>query len=128
MPTQADVRRIALALPETVEEPGRFAFAVMNKGKAKGFAWVWMERQTDKGPRVPRPDVLAIRVAGEEAKQFLIGSAPATFFTEPHYHGFPAILTWLEAISPEQLEELLVGGWRLQAPRPLVAAFDARPR
>jgi len=44
MATQADVRRIALSLPETEEAPGRFAFSVRNKGKVKGFVWVWMER------------------------------------------------------------------------------------
>jgi hypothetical protein len=35
MATQADVRRIALALPGAEELPDRFAFGVSNKGKAK---------------------------------------------------------------------------------------------
>ena len=42
MATQRDVRRIARALPDSVEADDRFAFSVMNKGKAKGFAWVWL--------------------------------------------------------------------------------------
>ena len=37
MATQADVRRIALSLPETEEAPDRFAFSVRNEGKLKGF-------------------------------------------------------------------------------------------
>lgn len=37
MATQADVRRIALSLPDTVEAPNHFAFSVRNKGKLKGF-------------------------------------------------------------------------------------------
>src|SRR4029077_792286 len=37
MATQDDVRQIALSLPATEEVPGRFAFAVRNKGKLKGF-------------------------------------------------------------------------------------------
>jgi len=39
-----ELRTLALALPETTEEEGRLAFAVMNKGKPKGIAWVWLER------------------------------------------------------------------------------------
>jgi hypothetical protein len=46
MATRADVRRIALSLPETGEEDGRFAFWVRNGAKQRGFAWVWLERGT----------------------------------------------------------------------------------
>ena len=117
MATQEDVRRIALGLPGASEEEGRFAFSVDNKGKPKAFAWVWNERIVPKKPRVPNPEVLAVRVAGEEAKQFLIGAVPETFFTEPHYNGFPAVLLRLGAIEAEQLESLIIDGWRCQAPR-----------
>jgi hypothetical protein len=51
MATQADVRRIALSLPGTVETPNHFAFSVRNKGKLKGFVWVWMERVHPKKAR-----------------------------------------------------------------------------
>ena len=44
MADQADVRRIAMALPETVAAEDGFAFSVLNKGQPKGIAWVWMER------------------------------------------------------------------------------------
>jgi len=37
MARQADVRRVALSLPQTVEAPKHFAFSVRNKGKPKGF-------------------------------------------------------------------------------------------
>jgi hypothetical protein len=127
MATQEDVRRIALGLPGASEEAGRFAFSVDNKGKPKAFAWVWNERIEPKKPRVPNPDVLAVRVAGEEAKQFLIGAVPGTFFTEPHYNGFPAVLLRLGAIEAEQLESLIIDGWRCQAPKALVREFDAKP-
>ena len=126
MATQEDVRRIALGLPGASEEAGRFAFSVDNKGKPKAFAWVWNERIVPKKPRVPNPEVLAVRVAGEEAKQFLIGAVPGTFFTEPHYNGFPAVLLRLAAIEAEQLESLIIGGWRCQAPKALVREFDAK--
>ena len=126
MATLDDVRAIARALPETVESDGRFGFAVMNRGKAKSFVWSWNERVEAKKPRVENLGVVAIRVAGEEAKQFLIGAAPGICFTEPHYDGFPAILVRLEPCPRAQLEDLLVDGWRIQAPKALVRAFEAR--
>ena len=48
MATQADVRRIALSFPAAEEATDRFAFSVPNKGKLKGFVWVWMERVVPK--------------------------------------------------------------------------------
>jgi hypothetical protein len=125
---QSDVRRIALALPETVEGDDRFAFSVMNKGKAKGFAWVWQERIHPKKARVPNPDVLAVRVSDEAEKEELIASDPDAFFTEPHYNGFPAVLVRLAAVDIEELRELLTDAWRCQAPKALIQAFDDPPR
>jgi hypothetical protein len=55
---QRDVRRIARSLPGVREEEGRFAFNVENKGRPKGFAWVWLERIEPKKARVPNPDVI----------------------------------------------------------------------
>ena len=64
-------------------------------------------------------------MAGEEDKQSLIGADPEKFFTEPHYNGFPAILVRLPAIDVSELSELLIDGWRIQAPRALVREYDA---
>ena len=124
MADQDDVRRIALALPETVEDNDRFAFSVLNKGKSKGICWVWNERTQEKQPKVPNPEVLAVRVAGEGAKAELLAADPEVFFTEPHYNGFPAILVRLAAIGEEELRELILDGWRIQAPKALVKASD----
>jgi hypothetical protein len=120
MADQGDVRRIALALPETSEEAGRFAFAVLNRGKQKGFVWSWLERVEPKKARVPRDDVVAVRVADQEEKELLLAADPAKFFTEPHYNGYPAVLVRLPAIGVEELEGLIVEAWRCQAPRALV--------
>jgi hypothetical protein len=122
---QDDVRRIALALPGVSEGSDRFAFSVVNKGKAKGFAWSWAERVDPKKARVINNDVLAIRVDGESEKQSLIAADPDKFFTEPHYNGFPAILVRLAAVEADELEELLIDGWRLQAPRDAVKEYEA---
>jgi len=128
MATQNDARRAALALPDTVEGDDRFAFSVMNKGKAKGIAWVWMERIDPKKARVPNPDVLAIRVSDDAEKQALLAEDGDKFFTEPHYNGYPAILVRLAAIEPDELEELIIDAWRCMAPKALVAAYDEEAR
>jgi hypothetical protein len=124
MADQEDVRRLALALPEVRESDERFAFSVLNKGKEKGFAWVWLERITPKKARVPNPDVLAVRVAGNDEKESLLAADGEKFFTEPHYNGFPAVLVRLPAIEVDELRELLIDGWRCQAPRALVKEYD----
>jgi hypothetical protein len=121
---QADVRRIALSLPGTIEGVDRFAFSVHNRGKEKGFAWAWMERVTPKKPRVPRADVLAIRVAGQQDKEMLLAADAVKFFTEPHYNGFPAVLVRLPAVGVDELAELITDAWRCQAPRALVESFE----
>ena len=126
MADQADVRRIALSLPETSEGAERFAFAVRNRDKQKGFVWVWMERVAPKKPRVPNPEVLAVRVADLEEKEMLLAADPDKFFTEPHYNGFPAILVRLPAIGVEELEGLIREAWRCQAPRALVDELARR--
>jgi hypothetical protein len=121
MATQADVRRIALALPGTEETPDHFAFSVRNKGKLKGFVWVWMERVTPKKPRVPQPKVLAARVANLVDKDFMIRLNPDKFFTEPHYDGFPAILIRLPAVTARELRPIIAEAWRCLAPKDLLA-------
>lgn len=121
MATQADVRRIALALPETEEAEDRFAFSVRNKSKLKGFVWVWMERIEPKKPRVPQPDVIAVRVPSLADKDRILASDPTKFFTEPHYNGFPAVLVNLPAITVRDLKPLVTQAWRCQAPADLSA-------
>lgn len=120
MASQADVRRIALALPEAQEEPG-FSFTV----GGKGFAWPWMERVDPKKARVPNPDVIGVRVANELEKQALLSLDTDVFFTEPHYDGYPAVLVRLPAIDLGLLEKVLTDAWRCRAPKKLAAEFGA---
>ncbi|MFL5494621.1 MAG: MmcQ/YjbR family DNA-binding protein [Gemmatimonadales bacterium] len=119
MATQRDVRRIALSLPATEEAPDHFAFSVRNKGKLKGFVWVWMERVVPRKARVPQPEVIAVRVANLYDKDFLLGLDPVRFFTEPHYDGFPAVLVRLPAVTARELRPLITEAWRSQAPKQL---------
>lgn len=121
MADQDDVRRIALALPQAVGDEESFSFGVRYpSGKQKSFAWVWLERLDPKKGRVPQPDVVAVRVPNEGAKQELLASDPAKFFTEQHYDGFPAILVRLAEVEEGELTELLTDAWRCQAPKALV--------
>lgn len=128
MATQADVRRIALSLPETEETRNHFAFSVRNKGKLKGFVWVWMERIAPGKARVPQPKVIAVRVANLFDKDFLLSLDPAKFFTEPHYDGFPAVLVRLPAVTARELRPLITEAWRCQAPKDLDPKQPAAPR
>lgn len=124
MADQEDVRRIALALPDTIEDGTHFGFAVLNKGKPKGFVWAWNERVAPKKPRVRSQEVVAIRVTDLGEKELLLGSGGEKFFTEPHYNGFPAILVRLPLIEVDELQALIEDAWRCQAPKSLVAAWE----
>ena len=120
MADPADVRRMALALPETSEGSDGLRFFV----GGKQFCWPWMERIDPRKPRVPNSSVLAVRVANELEKQGLLALDPEVFFTEPHYDGYPAVLIRLAEIDLVLLEQVLTDAWRARAPRGLVRALD----
>ena len=126
MATQANVRRIALSLAAVEEAKDRFAFSVMNKGKLKGFVWVWLERVEPKKARVPNPGVIALRVANNGQKEALLSADPEKFFTEPHYNGYPAVLVRLSAVTVADLKVLIEEAWRCQAPAELARKPKAR--
>lgn len=106
MVTHEDVRTLALALPDTRED-GPLVFSVRNGDTYKGIAWPWRERVQPRKPRVVNHDVLAVRVADLDAKEMLLLADPDTFFTEPHYDGYPAVLVRLERITRTALRGLL---------------------
>lgn len=114
-----------MALPGAQEGTDRFAFYVMDKGKPKGFAWVWHERLDPKKPRVPNPGVLAIRVANNAQKDLILSSDKRKFLTEPHYNGFPAVLVRLKEVTVADLRVLLEEAWRCRAPKSLTARPSA---
>jgi hypothetical protein len=123
--SQEQVRELTRSLPETGEETGRFTFFVVNKGKRKSIAWVWLERIEPKNARVPNLNVLAVRVPSLDWKEAHIASNPKTFFTEPHYNNYPAIMVRLKTVELEELFKMLRDAWLIQAPRVLVTAHAA---
>jgi hypothetical protein len=120
-----DVRRIALALPETSEKSshGNAAWRVRDKL----FVWERPLRRADiqaLGDSAPPGPILGARVDHVGVKAALIGDDPEVFFTTPHFDGYPAVLVQLERIPLDELEELIVEAWLVQAPKRLVKDYE----
>jgi len=71
------------------------------------------------------PDALVLRVADMGEREALLQGEPDAFFSTPHYDGYPYVLVRLEAVDPVELGELIEDAWRTQAPKRLVAEYDA---
>jgi hypothetical protein len=127
MASWEDVRRLALALPETSEKTTFGEFAAWQV-RAKTFAWERPLRDSDLaalGDAAPTGPILAARIPDEGAKEALIADEPGVYFTIPHFNGYPAILVRLAEIDLEELEEILVEAWMCKAPKRLAAAYRA---
>jgi hypothetical protein len=111
MATADDVRAILARLPDAAEGPDELHYRV----RGKPICWPWQERPRAVGRRVPNPDVLAIRVAGEDRKQDLLALDAGAFFTEPHYDGYPAVQVRLDAIDDALLAEVIRQAWQSRA-------------
>jgi hypothetical protein len=120
-----DVRRIALALPETAERVGRTA-----QWRVKDTLFVWerplgKKDRADLGVEAPPLDapILGARIADEGVRQALIGDDPDVYFTIPHFDGYPAILVRLDRIEVDELAELITEAWLLRAPKRVAIAY-----
>jgi hypothetical protein len=119
-----DVRRIALALPETSERPshGNVSWRVRDKL----FVWERPLRQADVralGDAAPVGPVLGARVEHVGAKEALLADDPSIYFTTPHFDGYPAILIRLDEIDVDELAEVIVEAWLVQAPKRLAKEY-----
>ena len=125
MATWDDVRRLALTLPETAERVSRDGLAAWDV-RDKTFAWERPLRPADRkalGPAAPQGPVLAARVPDLGAKEALLAEAGDTWFTTPHFQGYPAILARLDQATVADLEELLVEAWLSRAPKRLAKEY-----
>ena len=112
MVSHDDVRRIALALPETHERAsygGRPSFRTTQRM----FTWIRED-----------PEALVVWVESEEDKDAMVGSEPAKFFTTDHYAGSPIVLVRLDAVDVDEATELITDSWRVRGPKKLVAAWE----
>lgn len=124
MASWADVRRIALALPETNERSSRDLSQWRVKDKL--FVWERPLRRKDieaLGDSVPGGPILGARVEHIGAKEALLADDPDLFFTTPHFDGYPAILVRLDRITVEDLDEVIVEAWLARAPKRLAKAY-----
>lgn len=124
MPDWDDVRRIALALPETTEEDlhGLPSWRV----RRRLFVWERPLRKSDLralGDSAPDGPILGARVEHLGVKKALIADDPEGFFTIPHFEGYPAVLVLIERIPPEVLEEVIVEAWVARAPKRLAREY-----
>jgi hypothetical protein len=119
-----DVRRIALALPETSEQISRdLAFW---RVRDKGFVWERPLRPADLralGDGAPTGPILGARVDHLIAKEAMLADEPGVFFTTPHFDGYPAVLIRLDEINVEELEEVIVEAWLARAPKRLAQQY-----
>lgn len=124
MATWDDVRRIALALPETDEVMSRGTTAW--RVRAKLFVWQRPLRESDRralGAAAPNGPILGARVEHLGAKEAMLGDDPTVYFTTPHFDGYPAVLVRLAEIDVAELEELIVEAWLVRAPKRTAQAF-----
>jgi hypothetical protein len=108
----ADVRRIATALPGVVEiDSEGFDFRVGNKG----FVWSYPERRPGQRREI-RTDIAVLYVGDEAEKQALLLGEPDVFFTTPGYDGWPLVMLRLDQVTPRRLAELVTDAWHMRAP------------
>ena len=121
-----DVRRIALALPETGERLSR----ELRQWRVRDKLFVWERplRRADLealGDEAPDGPILGARVEHLGAKEALLADASRLYLTTPHFDGYAAILVRLDAIGAQDLDELIVEAWLARAPKRLAEAYLA---
>jgi hypothetical protein len=121
-----DVAAIALALPETTEQPmhGWRTWRV----RKKLFVWErpLSQKEVDAlGEMASDGAILGARVPDEGAKRALTESEPEIYFTTPHFDRSATVLVLLDRIPRADLEEAIVEAWLCRAPKRLADAYLA---
>jgi len=108
------VRRLILAFPGVEEGPsyGTPGFRVRKKFLAR----MWEDGET-----------LVVK-CGDEERDFRMQSDPKTFYITDHYRGYPTVLIHLARVRRDDLRDVLEEAWRRNAPKRLVAEYDAAVR
>jgi hypothetical protein len=119
-----DVRRIALALPETSERVSR----ERSQWRVKDKLFVWerplRRSEIESFPGMaPDGPILGARVEHLVAKEALLADDPKVFFTTSHFDGYPAVLVRLQRIGLTDLQEVVTEAWLARAPRRLAESY-----
>jgi hypothetical protein len=126
--TWDDVRRIALALPETDEKVSRDNRQW--RVKEKLFVWERPLRKSDLaalGDSAPEGPLLGVRTEHLVAKEAILADPSGVFCTIPHFDGYPAVLAKLDEIGVAELEDVIEEAWLARAPKRVAQAYlDAR--
>ena len=129
MTSMQDLKGIALALPEAVQETrddGRPAYLV--GGKLFCFHRVPRRDALDDDTGECLDDVLAFRLADEEMKSMWLSDDRGIFFTTDHFNGHPWILLRigdLARVDIDELSELVGDAWLARAPSRLAKSWLA---
>jgi len=121
MATWDEVHRIAMAMPEAVERSPRDW-----RVKGKGFVCERPLRKADLlelGADAPDGPILGARVADVGVKEALLADDPEVYFTTSHFDGYAMILARLDKIDVDELEELIIESWLVQAPKRLAKTY-----
>lgn len=124
MSTWDDVRRLALALPETSERESRGLRQWRVKDKL--FVWERPLRASDLealGDSAPDGAILGARVEHLGAKEALVAEPSGVYFTTPHFDGYPSILVALDQITLADLEEVTTEAWLARAPAKVARTY-----
>ena len=108
--TLATVRRLTLGFPGVEEglSYGTPGFRV----RGKFLARLWEDGKT-----------LVVK-CGDDERDYRMKADSETFFITDHYRGYPMVLARLAKLSAAECRRRLELGWRLKAPRKLVAQLE----
>jgi len=132
MATWDDVRRYALALPDTFEETGfggmkTTAWKVrLGKSRGKGFVWERPLHKSDRaalGAAAPSGPILGVRLPDLDMKEVLLARDARVYFTTPHFDGYPAVLVQLKHVKVKELKDLVLEAWLATASPKTVEQF-----
>jgi hypothetical protein len=124
MATWEDVRRIALALPDTSERLSRGRC----QWRVRDLLFVWERPLRPKevqalGDAAPDGPIVVARVEHLGAKEALLADDPSVYLTTPHFDGYPAILARLDRLGAAELDELVTEAWLVRAPKRVVESY-----
>jgi len=84
--------------------------------------------ERSRPPEAPQNEEFVIVRLDLAKREDLLDQNPEAFFVTPHYKSYPGVIVRLSTVDHRQLAQLLVGAWRLVAPKRLVREWDAEAR